>query len=114
MNIDQALKKIGEITEKALEKNPNALTWDDEINIKRSMVNSLNLENPYSNMRRHAKTNMSQRGKTNMGQRDTTNMSQRAKTNRSAWTQRAYCHSKGFRRRRRSSTGSIDGSIDGG
>ena len=44
MNIDQALKKIGEITEKALEKNPNALTWDDEINIKRSMVNSLNLE----------------------------------------------------------------------
>ena len=44
MNIDQALKKIGEITEKALEKNLNALTWDDEINIKRSMVNSLNLE----------------------------------------------------------------------
>ena len=44
MNIDDALKKIGEITEKALEKNPDALTWDDEINIKRSMVNSLNLE----------------------------------------------------------------------
>ena len=44
MNVDDALKKIGEITEKALEKNPDALTWDDEINIKRSMVNSLNLE----------------------------------------------------------------------
>ena len=44
MNINEALKKIGEITEKALEKNPDALTWDDEINIKRSMVNSLNLE----------------------------------------------------------------------
>jgi len=44
MNIDEALKKIGDITEKALEKNPDALTWDDEINIKRSMVNSLNLE----------------------------------------------------------------------
>ena len=44
MNIDQALKKIGETTEKALEKNPNVITWDDEINIKRSMVNGLNLE----------------------------------------------------------------------
>ena len=44
MNVDDALKKIGQITEKALEKNPDALTWDDEINIKRSMVNSLNLE----------------------------------------------------------------------
>ncbi len=44
MNVNDALKKIGEITEKALEKNPDALTWDDEINIKRSMVNSLNLE----------------------------------------------------------------------
>ena len=42
MNVDDALKKIGQITEKALEKNPDA--WDDEINIKRSMVNSLNLE----------------------------------------------------------------------
>ena len=44
MNIDEALKKIGEITEKALKKNPNAVSWDDEINLKRSMVNSLNLE----------------------------------------------------------------------
>ena len=44
MNKDEALKKIGDITEKALNKNPDALTWDDEINIKRSMVNSLNLE----------------------------------------------------------------------
>ena len=44
MNVDDALKKIGQITEKALEKNADALTWDDEINIKRSMVNSLNLE----------------------------------------------------------------------
>ena len=44
MNIDEALKKIGDITEKALDKNPDALTWDDEINLKRSMVNSLNLE----------------------------------------------------------------------
>ena len=44
MNVEDALKKIGKITEKALEKNPDALTWDDEINIKRSMVNSLNLE----------------------------------------------------------------------
>ena len=44
MNIDEALKKIGEITEKALKKNPDAISWDDEINIKRSMVNSLNLE----------------------------------------------------------------------
>ena len=44
MKVDDALKKIGQITEKALEKNPDALTWDDEINIKRSMVNSLNLE----------------------------------------------------------------------
>ena len=48
MNIDQALKKIGEITEKALEKDPNAITWDDEINIKRSMVNGLNLEKYFS------------------------------------------------------------------
>ena len=44
MTLDEALKKIGEITEKALEKNQDALTWDDEINIKRSMVNGLNLE----------------------------------------------------------------------
>ena len=44
MNIDEALKKIGEITEKALNKNPDAVSWDDEINLKRSMVNSLNLE----------------------------------------------------------------------
>ena len=44
MKVDDALKKIGQITEKALEKNPDAITWDDEINIKRSMVNSLNLE----------------------------------------------------------------------
>jgi len=44
MNVEDALKKIGKITEKALERNPDALTWDDEINIKRSMVNSLNLE----------------------------------------------------------------------
>ena len=44
MNVEDALKKIGQITEKALEKNADALTWDDEINIKRSMVNSLNLE----------------------------------------------------------------------
>ena len=44
MNIDETLKKIGDITEKALDKNPDALTWDDEINLKRSMVNSLNLE----------------------------------------------------------------------
>ena len=35
MNVVDALKKIGKITEKALEKNPDALTWDDEINIKR-------------------------------------------------------------------------------
>ena len=47
MKVDDALKKIGQITEKALEKNPDALTWDDEINIKRSMVNSLNLEKYY-------------------------------------------------------------------
>jgi len=44
MNVDEAIKKIGEITEKALEKDENALTWDMEINIKQSMVNNLNLE----------------------------------------------------------------------
>ena len=44
MKVDDALKKIGQITEMALEKNPDGLTWDDEINIKRSMINSLNLE----------------------------------------------------------------------
>ena len=31
MNVEDALKKIGKITEKALEKNPDALTWDDKI-----------------------------------------------------------------------------------
>jgi hypothetical protein len=44
MNVDEAIKKIGEITEKALEKDENALTWDMEINIKQSMVNNLNLD----------------------------------------------------------------------
>jgi hypothetical protein len=44
MNVNEAIKKIGEITEKALEKDENALTWDMEINIKQSMVNNLNLE----------------------------------------------------------------------
>ena len=34
MNIDEALKKIGGITEKALKKNPDAVSWDDEINLK--------------------------------------------------------------------------------
>ena len=49
MNIDEALKKIGEITEKALKKNPDAVSWDDEINLKRSMVNNLNLEKFFKN-----------------------------------------------------------------
>jgi hypothetical protein len=44
MNVDEAIKKIGEITEKALAKDENALTWDMEINIKQSIVNNLNLE----------------------------------------------------------------------
>ena len=44
MNIDEALKKIGEITEKALKKNPDAVSWDDEINLKRSILKNLNLE----------------------------------------------------------------------
>ena len=44
MNIDQAFSVVSPIFFKALEKNPNVITWDDEINIKRSMVNGLNLE----------------------------------------------------------------------
>lgn len=44
MNVDEAIKKIGEITEKELEKSPDAISWDDEINIKNSIVSNLNLE----------------------------------------------------------------------
>ena len=33
MKVEDALKKIGQITEKAL-KNPDALTWDDELTLK--------------------------------------------------------------------------------
>ena len=43
MNVYEAIKKIGEITEKALAKDENALTWDTEIGIKESIVNNLNL-----------------------------------------------------------------------
>jgi|TARA_B110000196_G_C20476992_1_gene356231 hypothetical protein len=49
MNVSDAIKNIGEITEKALEANENAITWDTEINIKKSIVNDLDLSTIFSN-----------------------------------------------------------------
>ena len=49
MNVQEAVEKIGNAIEAALEQNEDAMTWDQEITIKKYIVRVSNLQEFFPN-----------------------------------------------------------------
>ena len=52
MTIDEALEKIGEQLESILDKNEDALSWNQEIEVKKNIVKTCALSDIFSNEER--------------------------------------------------------------